>query len=244
MKRALAATLAILIFVVFALAFVNIPFGNVNLSNPSYHYYNPITNETANESVSEHYLNDGINDTGSTNIVTAVVVDYRGFDTLGEVTVLFLASTGVGALMYSEEKKRRKVRKSNAVVETGAKMLFGFIILFGGYIFIHGHLTPGGGFPGGAVIASGFLLLYLAYPKFHAEHRRLNVSESLAGLTFVLVGIFGLIIAGSFLFNFLPYGSPTYLFSAGVIPVIYTAVGVKVGSELTGIVDAMMGVRE
>ncbi len=244
MKRALAALVAILLFIVFAMAFMAVPFGDINLSNPDYHYYNPITNQTANESVSQHYLNDGINDTGATNIVTAVVVDYRGFDTLGEVTVLFLASTGVGALMHMEEKKKRKVRKSNAVVETGSKMLFGFIILFGGYIFVHGHLTPGGGFPGGAVIASAFLLLYLAYPKFHAEHKRLNVSESLAGLTFVLIGIMGLIIAGSFLFNFLPYGSPTYLFSAGVIPIIYTAIGVKVGSELTGIVDAMMGVRE
>ena len=145
--------------------------------------------------------------------------------------------------MYVEEKKR-KVKRANAVVETGAKLLFGFIILFGAYIFVHGHLTPGGGFPGGAVIASSFLLLYLAYPKFHAEHKKLNVSESLAGLTFVIIGLLGLFIAGYFLYNFLPFGLPTYLFSAGVIPIIYTAIGIKVGSELTGIVDAMMGVRE
>ena len=242
MKRAVGATMAILIFLVFALAFVKIPFGNVNLGE--YHYYNPIKNETTNDSVPQHYLNDGKKDTGATNIVTAIVVDYRGFDTLGEVTVLFLASTGVGSLMYVEEKKKRKVRKANAVVETASKLLFGFIILFGAYIFVHGHLTPGGGFPGGAIIASSFLLLYLAYPKFHAEHKKLNVGESLAGLTFVLVGLLGLFLAGYFLYNFLPFGLPTYLLSAGVIPVIYVAIGVKVGSELTGIVDAMMGVRE
>ena len=242
MKRVLAAIIAILIFIVFAMAFAKVPFGDVNLED--YHYYNPITNETTQDSVPNHYLVEGKNDTGSTNIVTAVVVDYRGFDTLGEVTVLFLASTGVGALMYVEEKKKRKVKRANAVVETGAKLLFGFIILFGAYIFVHGHLTPGGGFPGGAVIASSFLLLYLAYPKFHAEHKKLNVSESLAGLTFVIIGLLGLFIAGYFLYNFLPFGLPTYLFSAGVIPIIYTAIGIKVGSELTGIVDAMMGVRE
>ncbi len=242
MKRALALTLAVLLFIVFALAFAKIPFGEKMSSYPN--YYNPIANQTSNMSLPQHYLTYGKNDTGATNMVTAVVVDYRGFDTLGEVTVLFLASTGVGSLMYVENKVKKKVRRANAVVETGSKLLFGFIILFGAYIFIHGHLTPGGGFPGGAVIASSFLLLYLAYPKFHAEHKKLNVSESLAGLTFVIVGLLGLAIAGYFLYNFLPFGLPTYLFSAGVIPVIYVAIGVKVGSELTGIVDAMMGVRE
>ncbi len=243
MKRAVAAILAILIFIVLGLAFAKIPFGNVNLED--YHYYNPIQDKQTSDSVPAHYLKEGKNETGSTNIVTAVVVDYRGFDTLGEVTVLFLASTGVGSVMYIFEKeKRRKVRRANAVVETASKLLFGFIILFGAYIFVHGHLTPGGGFPGGAVIASSFLLLYLAYPKFHAEHKSLNVAESLAGLTFVGVGLIGLLVASYFLYNFLPFGLPTYLFSAGVIPIIYVAVGVKVGSELTGIVDAMMGVRE
>ncbi len=242
MKRILAAILAILIFLVFSMAFMKIPFGEKMSAYPN--YYDPITNQTSNISLPQHYLTYGKNETGATNMVTAVVVDYRGFDTLGEVTVLFLAATGVGSLMYYEDKHKRKVRKSNAVVETGSKLLFGFIILFGAYIFVHGHLTPGGGFPGGAVIASSFLLLYLAYPKFHAAHRKLNVSESLAGLTFVLVGLIGLAVAGYFLYNFLPFGLPTYLFSAGVIPVIYIAIGVKVGSELTGIVDAMMGVRE
>ncbi|ADD08193.1 Na(+)/H(+) antiporter subunit B [Candidatus Aciduliprofundum boonei] len=242
MKRVLAIIIAILLFVVFAMAFAKIPFGEQMSKYP--HYYNPIENQTSNMSLPQHYLTYGKKDTGATNMVTAVVVDYRGFDTLGEVTVLFLASTGVGSLMYVENKAKKKVKRSNAVVETGSKLLFGFIILFGAYIFIHGHLTPGGGFPGGAIIASSFLLLYLAYPKFHAEHKRLNVSESLAGLTFVIVGLLGLAIAGYFLYNFLPFGLPTYLFSAGVIPVIYVAIGVKVGSELTGIVDAMMGVRE
>lgn len=242
MKKVVAAILAILIFAVFALAFAKIPFGEKMSSYPN--YTEPLLNNTSNMSLPQHYLTYGKKETGATNMVTAIVVDYRGFDTLGEVTVLFLAATGVGSLMYVEDKHRRKVRKSNAVVETGSKLLFGFIILFGGYIFIHGHLTPGGGFPGGAVIASAFLLLYLAYPKFHANHKRLNVSESLAGMTYVIVGLLGLVLAGYFLYNFLPFGLPTYLFSAGVIPVIYTAIGVKVGSELTGIVDAMMGVRE
>ena len=243
MRRVVGAIIAAMVFVVFALAFSYIPFGEVNLSTSN--YYDPVQNETYNGTVPQHYLQDGKNETGATNIVTAVVVDYRGFDTLGEVTVLFLASTGVGALLYVEEKHRRKkVRKANRIVEIGSHILFGFIVLFGGYIFIHGHLTPGGGFPGGAVIASAYLLMYLAYPKYHAEHKKLNISESLAGLTFVILGLLGLIIAGSFLYNFLPFGSPTYLFSAGIIPLIYTAVGVKVGSELTGIVDSMMGVRE
>jgi len=241
-KRIIAITLSVLIFLIFMTAFARVKFGNIALSK--YFYFNPVKKQMTRDSVPSHYLKEGIKETGSTNIVTAVVVDYRGFDTLGEVTVLFLASIGVGALMYIKREEKRKVREANEIVKTASAFLFGFIVLFGAYIFVHGHLTPGGGFPGGSVIASAYLLLYLAYPKYAADHSKLSVLESLAGLTFLVTGLLGIIFGGHFLYNFLPYGVPRYLFSAGVIPVIYVAVGIKVGSELTGIVDSMMGVRE
>lgn len=100
-------------------------------------------------------------ETGSANMVTSIVVNYRSFDTLGEVTVLFLAAVGVSILLGGEGKKK-KWGKSGFILKTAAAVIFPLMLITGVYIFTHGHLTPGGGFPGGSMIASSFLLLYMA----------------------------------------------------------------------------------
>jgi len=118
--------------------------------------------------------------------------------------------------------------------------LFPLILVFGSYIFIHGHLTPGGGFQGDAIIASGFLLVYLGCRERRISRVASNLAESLGGLTFVVVGLFGLVFGGYFLLNFLPKGTVNALFSAGIIPIIYIAIGFKVGSELASIIDNLI----
>jgi len=192
--------------------------------------------------VSEYYLDHGIKQTGAANIVTSVVVNYRGFDTLGEVTVLFLASIGLAAILYrKKERKSKKGRKSSLILYTGCRFLFPLVILFGAYIFIHGHLTPGGGFQGGAIIASGFLLTMLGCWGWEGINRnRFKIMESLSGLAFVVVGMLGLLYGGYFLFNYLPKGIPNQLLSAGIIPIVYVAIGFKVGAEITGIINDMV----
>jgi multicomponent Na+:H+ antiporter subunit B len=192
--------------------------------------------------VREYCLEHGIQETGATNIVTSVVVNYRGFDTLGEVTVLFLAAIGLSAVLYRDkETERKKGRKSSLILFTGCRFLFPLILLFGAYIFIHGHLTPGGGFQGGAIIASGFLLTLLGCWRWGGINRsRFKVTESLSGLAFVVIGLLGLLSGGYFLLNYFPKGTPNELFSAGIIPVIYIAIGFKVGSEIAGIIDDMI----
>lgn len=192
----------------------------------------------------KYFLENNIKDTQSANSVTSVVVNYRGFDTLGEVTVLFLAATGLGAILSGERKTKRKKVASNTMLRIGAKVLLGFFLVVGSYVFIHGHLSPGGGFQGGVIIATGFLIMSVSYRSYKINHKVISIIEGLAGITFVTLGIFGLIYGGSFLFNFLPLGKVGNLFSAGVIPLIYTAVGFKVGSELTGVVRNLMGVVE
>jgi len=195
--------------------------------------------------VGAYYVDKGVGQTGAVNIVTSVVLNYRGFDTLGEVTVLFIAALGLGAVLATVKKKtKREIMPSSLVLSTGCKFLFPFILLFGTYIFIHGHLTPGGGFQGGAIIASGFLLIYLSCPKKRINEARFKVTESIAGLTFVITGILGLAFGGYFLFNFLPKGVANTLFSAGIIPIIYIAIGFKVGAELAGIIDGLMRISE
>ncbi|MDP8214762.1 MAG: Na(+)/H(+) antiporter subunit B [Candidatus Euphemobacter frigidus] len=191
--------------------------------------------------VGEYYIQKGRKETGATNIVTSVVVNYRGFDTLGEVTILFTAALGVGAVLSIGRKKNNiKHQPASLILRTGCRFLFPLILLVGAYIFIHGHLTPGGGFQGGAVVASAFLLIYLGCREIRISEQGTKVVESLAGLVFVVVGLVGLAVSGYFLLNFLPKGIPGRLFSAGVIPVIYIAIGFKVGSELTGIIDALV----
>lgn len=224
MRKAVSFILVVIIAIGIGLSLQEVPFG-----------------KTKSE-VRKYCLEKGIEQTGATNIVTSVVVNYRGFDTLGEVTVLFLAAIGLSAILYREkEGERKKRRRSSLILYTGCKFLFPLILLFGAYIFIHGHLTPGGGFQGGAIVASGFLLVILGSRSWWGFNRsKMKITESLSGLIFVVVGLLGLLYGGHFLLNYLPKGIPNELFSAGIIPIIYIAIGFKVGSEITGIIDDMI----
>jgi len=241
MRRAAGIILAALLFscIIYAFTFVK----TYDYSSSDYYYTNPVEGGMANETVTEHYLDNTKNETGAINAVTAIVVEYRGFDTLGEVTILFTASTGVSMLLYALHEKRKR-REANLIVKEGSKIVLPFILLTGGYIFIHGHLTPGGGFPGGSVIASGFLLMMVAYPKYFLKEHRISITESIAGFVFIIMGLLGLVFASYFLQNFLPLGNVGMLFSAGIIPVIYIAIGFKVGAELSGIINNLKGVEE
>ena len=192
--------------------------------------------------VGTHYIDKGREETGATNIVTSVVLNYRGFDTLGEVTVLFVAATGLGAVLTTRRKKeKRQIEPASLVLFTGCRFLFPLILLYGAYIFIHGHLTPGGGFQGGAIIASAFVLVYLGCRGRRISETGSKTVESLGGLVFIIVGLVGLAVGGHyFLSNYLPKGELNTLFSAGVIPIIYIAIGFKVGSELAGVIDHLV----
>jgi len=229
MRRIVSIIILIIIAVGFIFAFSKIPFGKDKIN------------------VANYYIKKGIEQTGAVNIVTSVVLNYRGFDTLGEVTVLFIAAVGLGAVLFVERKiqknmddKEDKTKRASLILRTGSRLLFPLILLFGAYIFVHGHLTPGGGFQGGAIIASGFLLMYLAFPKQRINKKTSGLAESLSGLIFVGIGLLGLVFSGYFLTNFLPKGIPNTLFSAGIIPIIYIAIGFKVGFELTGIIDDLL----
>jgi len=223
MRRGLSILLLIVVALGISLSLARIPFG------------------TPKTKVGRHYIDRGVKETGATNIVTSVVVNYRAFDTLGEVTVLFIAAIGLGAVLTGGGgENKRKAAPASLILYTGCKLLFPLILIFGAYVFIHGHLTPGGGFQGGAIIASGFLLIYLGCRERRISPVASSLVESLGGLVFVAMGLFGLVLGGYFLSNFLPKGAPNTLISAGVIPIIYIAVGLKVGSELASIIDNLI----
>jgi multicomponent Na+:H+ antiporter subunit B len=209
-----------------------------------------ISGDSGLTALATHYVEAGADELGAANLVTSVVVSYRGLDTLGEVMVLFTATTGVTALLVAGKSKSHmkeelepdgdERREGSELLATGAAFLFPILILFGIYIFINGHLTPGGGFQGGVVLASAFLLLLFSDCRLELNHALLKGAEAISGAAYVAVGLLGLWLAGGFLDpRFLPAGEFGQLFSAGAIPIIYILIGIKVGSELTGIVDAM-----
>jgi multicomponent Na+:H+ antiporter subunit B len=183
---------------------------------------------------------------GAPNIITGILLTYRGFDTLGEVAVLFMVAAGVGLVLGERSPRRRdavpaepeQIIPSSELVQNGAAVLFPLISIFAAYIIMNGHLSAGGGFQGGAIIASGVMLLLLAKPEYRIDHGFLGITESLAGVLFVLAGIAGLMFAGGFLDSrMLPLGQFGAFFSAGAIPIISVLLGVKVGCELSVIID-------
>ncbi len=192
--------------------------------------------------VGGYYIDQGRQETGAANIVTSVVVNYRGFDTLGEVTILFVAAAGLGAVLAARKKRglEKEAEPASLVLYSGCSFLFPLILLFGAYIVVHGHLTPGGGFQGGAIAASAVVLIYMGCRGGRIPEAPMKAAESLGGLVFVVVGLMGLAFGGYFLLNFLPKGEPGVLFSAGIIPIVYIAIGFKVGSELSGIIGNLI----
>jgi multicomponent Na+:H+ antiporter subunit B len=200
-----------------------------------------------------YYAENGPKELGAPNLVTAVVVTYRGLDTLGEVTVLFISAAGVGLLLRRTRREQDdedlekgdraeetagEHKPASEIVETATELLLPMVILFGIYVFLNGHLSPGGGFQGGAIIASGTMFLLLALPESHISRLMIAIIESLSGFSYVVVGVFGVLLAGGFLDNrIMDLGTYGTLFSAGAIPLIYVFVGLKVGFELSAVLD-------
>jgi multicomponent Na+:H+ antiporter subunit B len=219
-------------------------------------FFNLATNYTENTELSKlgrYYVDNGPRELGAPNLVTAVVVSYRGLDTLGEVTVLFISAAGVGLLLRRTRRKEDDEdleqgdraeeaagvhKPASEIVETATELLLPMVILFGIYVFLNGHLSPGGGFQGGAIIASGTMFLLLALPESHISRTMIAIIESMSGFSYVVIGVLGVIMAGGFLDNrIMGLGSYGTLFSAGAIPLIYIFVGLKVGFELSAVLD-------
>ncbi len=200
--------------------------------------------------LAESYVRLVPQELGAPNVITGILLTYRAFDTLGEVAVLFMVAAGVG-LVLTASGKSSNAKSSHAggkdaehktpaseIVQSATQIMVPLIAIFAAYIIMNGHISAGGGFQGGAVIASAVLLLLLANPSQALNNAFLSITESLAGVLFVCVGIAGLIFAGGFLDNrVLPLGQFGAFFSAGAIPVLSVLLGVKVGCELAVILD-------
>jgi len=188
--------------------------------------------------VGQELLAKSASEAGSPNAVTAVVVWFRGLDTLGEVSVLFLVATALGMILGRARVVTSAETLPNEIVAHAKTLVLPHFMLTGLYITIHGHLSPGGGFPGGVMAASMALLLILAGDRVKQMHT-LHFLEGFAGSLFALAAIAGIWFTGSFLGNLIPIKSEAFgtVFSAGIIPVLYIFIGIKVGTEIMTIYE-------
>jgi multisubunit Na+/H+ antiporter MnhB subunit len=125
----------------------------------------------------------------------------------------------------------------STIVKKMTQLVAGLIFLYGIYIILHGHLSPGGGFAGGAIIAGSFILLILAFGSsalnLKKEVAGSSNTESLAILMVAILGLMALLFGAKvFFFNFLPKGTPGELLSAGVIPLYNIFIGIEVAGAI------------
>jgi multicomponent Na+:H+ antiporter subunit B len=179
-----------------------------------------------------------------TDVVTAVNFDYRGFDTLGEEFILFAAVIGVAILLRAQrdEEEReasefafgRSAPRTSDAVRVVAITLVGPTVVTGLYIVAHGHLTPGGGFQGGVVLATALLLVYLAgeysFLRRAAPLSGVEICEAIGGGGFAVIGVAGLVAGATYMENVLPLGQLGRLNSAGTVPLINLSVGLEVAA--------------
>jgi multicomponent Na+:H+ antiporter subunit B len=146
--------------------------------------------------------------------------------------------------------------RMSKIVRFSADVLFGAILIFGFYIILHGHLTPGGGFQGGAVVATGAALVIVAYSYEEVLHMikkaGLMLQESAGLVMFAGVALIALGLGTTFFFNYLansgllfgmsvPFGpNPGELNTGGVLPLMNIAVGIEVWGGLAIVILYML----
>ena len=201
----------------------------------------PIHNE-----VSQRYIERGLQETGAVNIVTGMILDYRAFDTLGESSVLFTAAMVVLLLLRLDAGSERfsplarSVRKNvhadnyyeprnDEILQRTAKLLAPIIVLMGVYVVLNGHLSPGGGFSGGAIIGAGLMVYVTAFG--FADIRRFFTYKTYqrvvlcALLTYALSKCYSFYTGANGIHSVIPLGTPGAILSSGLIFVLNVCVG-------------------
>ena len=188
-KRNVAATRKIYLILATLAAFL---FVGVLLLGVSYlPRFGAEGNPTGNEIV-DKYIQEGMYDTGATNFVTGMILDYRAFDTLGESFVLFTAVTCVVILLKHTRPRTPKqdayVLFDDPILKCCASIIIPIILLFGLYVILNGSISPGGGFSGGAIVGAGLIFYSIVFghermQKFFNE-KVFKIITSVALLTY------------------------------------------------------------
>lgn len=204
---------------------------------------NPSSNEVAAK-----YIEDGLQDTGAVNIVTGMILDYRAFDTFGESNVLFIATCTVLILLRNDKKKDKRQAekeqrweqhfepKDDGILQRVTFFLFPIIVIYGIYVILNGHISPGGGFSGGAIIGAGLILYANAFG--FEKLNRFFTEKTYKWISFVSLSFYCLAKSYSFftganhLESGIPLGDPGAILSSGLILPLNICVGMVVACTM------------
>lgn len=206
------------------------------------------SNPTNNE-LSRYYIEHGLADAGAVNLVGNMILSYRVFDTFGESSVLFLATTSVMMLVlrdsrtYTRDLRRYFNREDKAerevldhLLRSCSRFLVPIVFTFGVYVIFNGHLSPGGGFAGGSILGGG-LILYAQefgtrgvsrYFTNHLYHIIKVTALAIYGVLLLYYGFMGF----NGLNNHIWLGVPGTILSSGIIMPINVAVGFEVACTI------------
>lgn len=207
------------------------------------------TNPDNNE-VAARYIEQGLEETGAVNIVAGMILDYRAFDTLGESHVLFVAAIIVIILLRIDKKEDKEDNfyeasnrndriyepKNDAILQKIAFILVPMIIIFGIYVILNGHISPGGGFSGGAIIGAGLILYLNAFGFKKTE--RFFTEKTFKWVCFGSLSFYCLAKSYSFftgannIESHIPHGIPGHILSGGLILPLNIAVGLVVACTM------------
>jgi multicomponent Na+:H+ antiporter subunit B len=159
--------------------------------------------------ISSHYVERTGVDTEVPNMVTAVLADYRGFDTMFETVVVFIAGMAVLAILKNSGSKKPAKRdyevdfEPDLIVTNTVRLIVPVIQIFAFYVLAHGHVSPGGGFQGGVLMGASFILIALSWDLEKALSRfSLNRCMGVAAagiLIYAGIGFFSMLLGGEFL---------------------------------------------
>ena len=202
-----------------------------------------------NNEVSARYIERGLEETGSVNIVGGMILDYRAFDTLGESHVLFVAVCAVMLLLRmhldkdgrptrealdAEADDRRYEPHHDLILQKVSNLIVPFVLLLGIYMVLNGHISAGGGFSGGAIMGAGLILYVNAHGLTRASKQKLFSAGVYRAVTFAALAFYALAKGYSFftganhLESGIGTGTPGAILSAGLILPLNIAVGVIV----------------
>jgi multicomponent Na+:H+ antiporter subunit B len=199
--------------------------------------------------VAPTYLHDTTTEIGVPNAVTSVLASYRGYDTLGEVAVIFTAGVGVLALLgYRTSRRNTELAGAGklVVLRVIAKLFFPLILLFALYVQFHGDYGPGGGFQAGVIFATGFILYALAFGLGNAQRvipgQLLRTLAAVGVLIYAAVGIESMLLGGQFLEYRVLADDPVSGQHLGIL-LIELGVGITVTAVMLIIYYAFVGRR-
>lgn len=190
------------------------------------------------------FSQNGYTDTGSINLVTGIYLDYRLFDSLFEAAILLIAVSGV--MLISEHTIDEKnatfmidKQKTPELFVTFSRILYPIMLLFGIYVIVNGHLSPGGGFQGGAIVATAILILYYIDIRKTVDVHRVLTIEKFLFLGLAVISSLSFFTRGELFTNFIPLDA-NIEYKAIFLTSMNILIGAKVALGLVAIFTAFL----